>query len=151
MLVSSDYNVEHYLYQSGFGEGSTIPWVLWKKGLLLELTSHRCEEPGKWRSCGRVGVTNQLLWETQAPGPEGKLWGRVTGSCYLGAATASAGFSQPPEVGVGQLLVSSWEEKLDRDQLELARHLCICPITDLWWPAERNGHSITSAFQPHAA
>ena len=30
-------------------------------------------------------------------------------------------------VGLGQLFVSSWEEELGMEQLELAGHLCVCP------------------------
>lgn len=53
--------------------------------------------------------------------------GTGPGSHGLRAAVASAGFGRPLVVGLGQLLVSSWEEELGMDQLELAVHLCGCP------------------------
>ena len=46
-LTSSDWKVEHHLYQTGPEKRSTVPWVLRKQGLLLELPSYICEELGK--------------------------------------------------------------------------------------------------------
>lgn len=77
------------------------------------------------RSWGNEGLLVDLESLNSARNQTSDQEGELTGSHCLWAAIASAGFSRPLAMALGQLLIGRWEEGLD--PLELARHFHSSP------------------------